>query len=75
MVGVAQAIRTPPTKIMILEKQIARRMYTLLKITPTVKVVTAPVMLSVITFYNTSPGRYFALNLTNDIVKLTQSKK
>ena len=50
MVGGAHAIRTPPTKIMMLEKQIARRIFTLLKITPPVKVVTAPVILRVITF-------------------------
>jgi hypothetical protein len=75
VVGGAHAIRTPPTKIMILDKQIARRMFTLPKITPPEKAVTAPAIFKVITFYNTSPGRYFALNFTNDILKLTQSKK
>ncbi len=62
MVGGAHAIKTPPTKIMILDKQIARRMFTLLNINPPVKAVTVPVMLRVITFSNTSPGRYFVLN-------------
>ena len=71
----AHAIRIPPTQITILEKQIVRRRFTWLKITPPVKAVTAQAMLIVITFSNTSPGKYFAFSLTNYKLKCAQAKK